>query len=372
VFAHTRGAVSPVHVLAALDGYREAGPGRQLLALAKAQRTTPVTTSIAVFQRGPLPTPLVRAVDRGTDGGAIVLRERFRGDPRMIRHFASAAGAGVDVLQTHGYKPNVLASLLSLRTRMPWVAFLHGETWESTKVRAYAAIERIAVRRATRVAVMSKAMAARLERCGIPPARIRIVYNACLSTTAASSETAPGSERPLVAVIGRLSPEKGVDVALAVLARVRRSVPSAVLAIAGEGRERPALERLARELGVAPAVEWLGYREDVGKIYDHADVLLLPSWSEGMPNVCLEAMGNGVPIVATAVGGVPELVTDGWSGFLAPAGDVEGLAAATARLLRDPSLRRECGQRARADVRERFSLEARKRAVEALLAEVLE
>jgi glycosyltransferase involved in cell wall biosynthesis len=365
--------MAPLHVLAVLDGYRGAGPGSQLLALAKAQRTTTVTTSIAVFQRGTLPTPLVRAVDQGTDGGAIVFRERFRGDPRMIRHFAArVAGAGVDVLQTHGYKPNVLASLLPLRTRKPWVAFLHGETWDSTKVRAYAAIERIAVRRATRVAVMSKAMAARAERYGIPPARIRVVYNACLSTPAASRGIAPESDRPLVAVVGRLSPEKGVDIALEVHARVRRSIPSAVLAIAGEGPERPTLERLARELGVASAVEWLGYRDDVGEIYDRAHVLLLPSRSEGMPNVCLEAMGSGIPVVASAVGGLPELVTNGWSGFLAPVGDVEGLATATARLLKYPSLRRECGQRARADVQERFSLGARRRAVEAVLAEVVE
>jgi glycosyltransferase involved in cell wall biosynthesis len=362
-----------VRVLAVLDGYRGAGPGRQLLALAKAQRTTAVTTSIAVFQRGALPTPLVQAVQHETDGGVIVFRERFRGDPRMIRHFAArAAGAGVDVLQTHGYKPNVLASLLPLRARKPWVAFLHGETWENAKVRAYSAIERMALRRATRVAVMSKTMADRVERYGISGARIRVVYNACLPTPTVSRGLASESHRPTVAVVGRLSPEKGIDIALAVHARVRHRVPSVVLAIAGEGPERPALERLAQELGVASTVEWLGYRDDVGEIYDRADVLLLPSWSEGMPNVCLEAMGSGIPVVASAVGGVPELVTHGWSGFLAPAGDVEALAAVTARLLENAALRRECGQRAKADVQERFSLEARRRAVEAVLAELVE
>jgi glycosyltransferase involved in cell wall biosynthesis len=111
-------------------------------------------------------------------------------------------------------------------------------------------------------------------------------------------------------------------------------------------------------------VLWHGYQEELADVYRRLAVLLIPSRSEGLPNVALEAMGHGVPVVATSVGGLPEVVSDGENGFLAPSGDAEVLAQRVLCILEDPLLRRRLGQRARQDMASRFSFGARLRALD--------
>ena len=366
-----RAEAGTVRILAVVDGHRVTGPARQILALADAQHERGLaTTSIAVFQRGAAATPLVAAV-RAASADAIVLHERFVCDPRMIRALGRwIAATATDVVETHGYKANILASLLARRYGKPWIAFIHGETWDKRRLRPYFAIERVAIRHAGRVVVMSRAMIDAVHAKGVPRERIRVLHNACLDIPESPRALADAAE-PVIAVIGRLSPEKGADIALAVLARVRRIVPRARLLVVGEGPERTTLGRQADQLGVADAVGWLGYRDDVRAIYREADVVLVPSRSEGLPNVVLEAMGHGVPVVATAVGGVPELVVHACTGYLAPTGDVEALAAATSALLRDRELSAVIGRNARRLVTERFSLAARRDAMQSIVTEVL-
>ena len=150
-----------------------------------------------------------------------------------------------DILQTHGYKANVLACVLRPWLGVPWIAFLHGETSENWKVRTYFRLEGFAVRRADRIVAVSEAMARRLVREGVDSARVRVVHNACLI----SSKGLPDGEQAVapapatVGVVARLSPEKGVDLALRAYAVVRGSCPDTKLIIAGEGPERARLNR---------------------------------------------------------------------------------------------------------------------------------
>jgi glycosyltransferase involved in cell wall biosynthesis len=115
---------------------------------------------------------------------------------------------------------------------------------------------------------------------------------------------------------------------------------------------------------------WLGYRDDLAEVYRQLAVLLIPSRSEGLPNVALEAMAHGVPVVATSVGGLPEVVTDGENGFLAPPEDAEALAQRILGILEDPPLRTRLGQRARQEMASRFSLEAKLRALDEICERV--
>ncbi|MEA2626530.1 MAG: hypothetical protein QOD06_2575 [Candidatus Binatota bacterium] len=360
----------PIGVLAVLDGYRLTGPGKQLLEIARPDADAPFRTSLAIFQRGGEPTPLIRAA-RSRELDLTVVPDRFPGDPRTageIRRLVASADAAI--LQTHGYKANVLGRFAARRTRKPWLAFLHGETWENPKVRLYFALERWAVRGAARVVVVSREMERAAVKSGIPAGILRVVLNACLTAPDAATTVPSNGGDPVVAVLGRLSPEKGIDLALDVHRVVLGRVPGARLAIAGEGPERDALARRAERLGITASVDWLGYRDDVAEVYRSARVVLMPSRSEGLPNVALEAMAHGVPVVATAVGGVPEVVTDGRSGFVAPSGDVAALAEAVLRLLEAPDLRRRLGMQGAHDVAERFSLAARRRALAEIYGEV--
>ena len=120
------------------------------------------------------------------------------------------------------------------------------------------------------------------------------------------------------------------------------------------GAFQEALERESERLGVRERVEF-GFRDDVPDLLETLDVVALPSWTEGLPIVLLEAMAHGRPVVATPVGGTPELVTDGETGLLVPPRDPEALAAALRRVLDDPDLARRLGTAARARVAERFT-----------------
>jgi glycosyltransferase involved in cell wall biosynthesis len=299
------------------------------------------------------------------------VRDRFPGDPRTVMALARLARRpDVHVLQTHGYKANVFGLVVAKACRRPWVAFLHGETWENPKVRAYYALERLAVRRADRVVVVSRAMAGKVAAQGIPFEKIRVVHNACLVDWRGEARARGARTLPVVGVIGRLSPEKGVDRALQVHRAVTQKVADARLLIAGEGPEGARLQRYAEELGVGGSVRWLGYRESLGEVYRQLTVLLIPSRSEGLPNVALEAMAYGVPVVASSVGGLAEVISEGEDGFLLPPDDTTGLARRVLEILQDPSLRERLGRRAVEAVGARFSLEARTRAMTGIYEEV--
>lgn len=156
--------------------------------------------------------------------------------------------------------------------------------------------------------------------------------------------------------VGRLRVRKGVEVLLAALARLRAAHPAARLAVAGDGEHRRALERTARRMGVAEAVDFLG-RCDAARVralLAGARVLAVPSIYEGMPLVVLEAMDAGVPVVASRVSGIPEVVADGATGWLVPPEDPEALAAALGEALAHPEEARRRGAAGRRRVEERY------------------
>ena len=365
-------SASQVGVLAVIDGHRVTGPARQLLAAARPGRCANARITLGIFQRPAEPTPFVCGARR-EDVPVMVLPDRFPGDPRTTRALAAlAARPDTHILQTHGYKANVLAALAVRSARRPWIAFLHGETWENWKVRIYFALERLAVRRADRIVVVCRRMAAALCARGVPDSKVRVVHNACLVAPAESERAAPDADAPrVIGVVGRLSPEKGVDVALRVQQVVVRRAPDARLWVVGEGPDRTRLHDQAEHLGIAPRVDWLGYREEMGALYRRMSVLLIPSRSEGLPNVALEAMAYGIPVVATAVGGVPEVVTHGRTGFLTAPADVEGLASCVLSLLENAALRRQLGEAARHEAISRFSPDARGRALAKIYEELV-
>src|SRR5260370_27620657 len=241
---------SRLRVLAVIDGYRTTGPARQLLAAA--QGCSSVQITLALFQRSAAPTPLA-VTARRSGIPTVVVRGRFPGDPRTARGLAwLIAEPGTDIVQTHGYKANVYARLIAPRMRRPWVSFLHGETWENLKVRAYFALERLAVRAADRVVVVSHEMARRTAARGVPASKIRVIHNACLVNGSDGEDAGAGRpERPpVIGVVGRLSPENGVDSALRGVEYVLNRRREARMWVIGEGPEDTNLRSIAHRLGV--------------------------------------------------------------------------------------------------------------------------
>ncbi len=175
----------------------------------------------------------------------------------------------------------------------------------------------------------------------------------------------------IVGVAGRLAAEKGVSVLLEAMKDVLARVPKARLVVAGDGPERPALERQARDLGIDNRVAFLGMRADLPRVLAALDVFVLPSLYEGFGLVVLEAMAVGVPVIATRVGGVPEVIEDGVTGLLVPAGDAKKLAEAVFRLEDNPRQAEALADRGSARLQTDFSLPAMIDAVEGLYFAVL-
>jgi len=165
------------------------------------------------------------------------------------------------------------------------------------------------------------------------------------------------ADAPIVGTVGRLDPVKDQVGLIRAFAQVRTQHPAAVLVVAGDGPCRAELERVAAGLGQRDHVRLLGNRDDIPTVMSALDVFVLPSIAEGISNTILEAMATGLPVVATRVGGNPELVEEGVGGALVPRSDPDALAAAIAAYTGDAELRRRHGQASRQRAIGHFSLE---------------
>jgi glycosyltransferase involved in cell wall biosynthesis len=163
-------------------------------------------------------------------------------------------------------------------------------------------------------------------------------------------------DRFVVGWIGRMTGVKRTDDVLLALRRLRELDVDAVLCMVGDGPDRDAVERRAHQLGIVRESLFLGYQDDVAPYYAAFDALILPSANEGTPVSAIEALAGGRPVVATRVGGVPDVVRDGIDGFLVEPGDVDAMADRLAQLAGDDKLRRRMGEAGRASVHERYSV----------------
>ncbi len=176
----------------------------------------------------------------------------------------------------------------------------------------------------------------------------------------------------LVGIVGRIFPIKNHRLFLDAAARVAAEEPDARFIIVGDGILRPEMEQHARALGISDRVIFTGWRRDLPRIYADLDVLVISSDNEGTTVSAIEAMASGCPVVATRVGGIPDLIDDGETGYLVPPGDARALAAAILRLLRDREAAGRIGSAARDAVRERFALARLVRDMERLYLELMQ
>jgi len=308
-----------------------------------------------------------------------LLKQRVTLDPHLIVQARRVIREhGINLIQTHGYKSNTIGFFVKLLFRVPWIGFAHGFIEESRKLRFYNRIERLVLRRADRIVAVSDSMKALLTQHGIAAQKIRVIHNAIdpieAVTNASGKEIRQRygltSDQKIIGVIGRLNPEKGQMVFLRAIEKMVRSFPGVKALIIGEGQDRAKLEGFCREKGLSDHVVFLGHQEKIADYYQVLDLLVLPSLSEGLPNTVLEAMSFGVPVLATAVGGVPEIIQNG-NGMMVPPNDPEALAERMIELLRDGALRQAIGLKGKNSLYPRFAPENRVRQIVNLYEELL-
>jgi glycosyltransferase involved in cell wall biosynthesis len=261
----------------------------------------------------------------------------------------------IDIVHTHMYASNISGTVAAKMAGVP-IIISHIHAAHEWRSRHRALIERLLDRsRSGYIAVSEAVREAFLEKTGLDCRdRIRVIQNVHRFTEedvapdprALRQELRIPAASPVVGTITRLVPVKGLDVLLRAARLVADHLPEARFVIVGKGREKAALAGLTSELGLERNVIFTGERVDVKDFYSLFDLFVLSSHSEGFGIVLLEAMHFGTPIVATAVGGIPELVRDGETGLLAPPDSPGPLADAILKLLGDPALARHLSCRA--------------------------
>lgn len=222
-------------------------------------------------------------------------------------------------------------------------------------------------RAARRIIAVSRFVAQSVVASGLPADRVEIIYEGVEIPSLPSTEARRRARERcgiregevLLGCVGYLLPEKGQQFLIRAMPILRQQFPTCRLLLAGDGRCRPRLEQLAYELGLESAVHFAGFVEDVPQVYAALDVFVFPSLAEPLGTSLLAAMAYGLPVVAVARGGVPEIVEDGQTGLLVSDPDSghypEGLATAAARLLRDAELSSRLGRAARETIGQRFA-----------------
>ena len=251
----------------------------------------------------------------------------------------------IDLVHAHMFRAEVLGTRAAVAAATPVIV----ATVHSSRVRSAEDIERLAALTPSmdRLIVPSESIRHKVEAEGRAGARFAVIPNGIdLSRFASPAppcalrrELGIPPDAPLIGVVARLEPEKGHRFLVEAMPSVLRAVPDARLAIVGEGSQAVALADLTESLGLGDRVVLTGRREDVSAVTADLTVAVLPSLREAQGISILEAMARRVPVVASAVGGIPEVITSGTDGLLVPPGDPSALADAIVTLLRDPELR---------------------------------
>jgi glycosyltransferase involved in cell wall biosynthesis len=372
--------VRRIKVLDLRDTYEIGGPGKTILETYRAIDASRFELHLGVFlgDRESDERPFIAAA-RAAGMPVHVLRGRNQYDPRLVWRLARLVRElDIDIVHAHEVSSDVLTYLASKLHRTATMTTLHGWIANSAKQRFLMAIDRRILPSFDRVLVVSEQIRDALRSQGVPTDKMQLLHNAIVldryrrtgERGFLDSLLGRPLRPPVIASIGRLSPEKGhadlID-ALAIAA-ARGCRVSAVLA--GDGPDRERLQQKIGALGLQESVYLPGYVNEPQRLLEEADLAVLPSHTEGLPNAALEAMAMEVPLLATRVGGTPEVVTDGETGRLVSPRSPEALAGGIIDFLTDPGPWRQMARRAREAVEQRFNFATRTRHLEAIYADL--
>lgn len=271
----------------------------------------------------------------------------------------------VAVIHAHEFTANSYGSLMGRLLGVPVVATVHGKSYFADRAKrrmAYRYVSRVS----RMIAVSQDLKDFIVRRAGVAERRVGVIYNGVDAPAPPPAERASGVRAGLgleafehvIGVVGSLYPVKGHAHLIRALPEILRAFPKTVLLVVGQGQLEQSLKAEAASLRLGAHVRFLGLRDDVPALLSLLDAFVLPSLSEGLSMALLEAMAAGIPVVATRVGGNPEVVVDGDTGFLVEAESPGSIADGVVRLLRDKGQAAHMGESGRRRVHEKFSFTA--------------
>jgi len=349
-------------VLIIIDTYTVGGAGKVILQFLKNGGTELCEPQVAGFWRGTDGKWQFRDVVESLNVKFNVLRQRFAFDPSVITDALNIVHNNrIDILESHGYKGHIVCYVLKKLTGLPWIAYVHGWTSENIKVEFYHFIEKVVIRFADKIIPVSENLKTRLHLGKKANEKTTVVANAAdfadLVPQCSSNNIYDDLSKDdiLIGIIGRLSPEKGHRYFIDAFKIVSAKHNNIKAIFVGEGQERESLTRKILEEKLGDKIILAGYQDDVSKFYKICDIVCLPSLSEGMPNAALEAMMFALPVVAFSVGGIPEVVINGETGYLVEPQNSAALASTLDKLLCDQQQRETLGLAGKQRVETKFN-----------------
>ena len=373
----------PARVLHILSGGTVGGCEQHVLALLSRLDRTRFEPWLACFEAEPDDATPMLPMFKAAGVRTIDLKATRRTDPGALWRLGNLMRRGhFDIVHAHSFRTELAsvfwARMAGLAPRVVRTVHNVDEFYVSPR---YGALLRLSAHGLSKIVAISDAVADYLRTDAQLPTEniVRIYYG--IDPTPFSPDVLPPSRRsvddpsrrPTLGVVARLAPQKGHRVLFDALPAIRAAVPEVHARLIGheELSTVAELQTAADERGVGHLVTFEGFRADVANVMADLDVFVLPSLWEGFGLVLLEAMAAGRPIVASAVGPIPEIVVDGVTGLLVPPGDPAALAEAITRLLRDPELAAALGRAGRARVERELRLDTMVERTEALYAELL-
>jgi glycosyltransferase involved in cell wall biosynthesis len=269
----------------------------------------------------------------------------------------------VALIHAHEFSAILCGWIVATLAGLPFVATVHGKNyfWEKLRRRV---TYRLVSRHGTLVVVSQDLKRFVCDKVGVAGNRVEVIYNGVAPAQMVTDEEVQkckaelevSGSYPMLGVVGSLYPVKGHRFLLEAMQEIIRQWPKAQLLVIGRGELEVSLKEQVEQLAIGANVHFLGMRQDVPRLLSLLDVCILPSLSEGLSLALLEAMASGKPVVATRVGGNPELIDHGRTGFLVQPEDARDLAANLLKLLNDPETMQQFGRQAEERVRQHFSM----------------
>jgi glycosyltransferase involved in cell wall biosynthesis len=343
------------------------GADNALIELSKQMRRTTFSPTVGVFKNLRIPHLEVAEVAKRYDLPVLIFPCRGKLDIRTIlsiRNFLRTQKIGI--VHSHGYKSNFYALTASFGKNLSLVTTCHSWLGEDLKMKLYARLDKSLLNRFDKVVAVSDTLKQEILNHNISSTRVLTIHNG-IDVDRFNSRKRPDTLKRefgidhkcrIIGTVGRLSEEKGHSHLLRAADNVLRTCPDVVFLIVGDGPLRKNLQDKALQLAQGGSVNpflFTGVRNDMEEIYSLMDIFVLPSLTEGLPMVLLEAMAAQKPVVATKVGAVPRVIDDGHSGLLISPGDVESLSEAIIDLLEDPQKAQHLAQNGYKRVRDHFS-----------------
>ncbi len=352
------------------------GPERQILGLLKnCGQYEHIVASFTV--NGGDNKLLSVAGESGLRVWEIVIRNSF--DPGCLGQIIRfCKREGIKIICTHDYRANVIVALCALFSPVVQIVFFRGWTGENRKVKGYELLDRIVLRFVDKVVALSARKMAEMKRFGINEQKVVIIHNSIDVSEVGKREFADirhqyavGKNKTIIGTVGRLSVEKGHRFLLEAAHKLCRKYDDVLFLIVGDGQEKQQLEEMATRLGLEENVIFTGWQDDPLSFIHSMDIFILPSLTEGLPNVLLEAAALSKPIVTTDVGGCGDIVTHEKTGLLIKAADSDQMHKALQTLLEKQQWREELGRQAYKKVKNEFSFTESVRRYEQLVGEYI-